>query len=216
MKFDFRSESLWNGKPIPLTLTLSHGEREQPAAASVVREVRRADTAPGCDESQRRISPSPEGEGRGEGKVTLAVRSGLALPQKSADRPKGRGFGPFILSCLRLCRRSLTFSSDEERVEHEIAERRRVQKPIQRPCHIAISAGDHFDDAAVSFEEELNFQRIRGHDGVVVGRERLFYDGRHAVEAHGGRIVFHLPPFFPKPLRKEAKLRALAVRPLVY
>ena len=32
------SESLvLNAKPIPLTLTLSHGEREQPAAGSVVR-----------------------------------------------------------------------------------------------------------------------------------------------------------------------------------
>ena len=30
-----------NAKPIPLTLTLSHGEREQPAAGSVVREVHR-------------------------------------------------------------------------------------------------------------------------------------------------------------------------------
>src|SRR5204863_964531 len=47
---------------------------------------------------------------------------------------------------------SLFFSSNEERVEHEIAERRRVQKPIQRPCHIAIGAGDRFDDTAVSFE----------------------------------------------------------------
>jgi len=58
-----------NGNPIPLTLTLSHGEREQSAAASVVREVRRADTALGCAESQRWILPLPEGEGRGEGKV---------------------------------------------------------------------------------------------------------------------------------------------------
>src|SRR5438093_8620287 len=58
-----------NSRPIPLTLTLSRGEREQPAAGSVVREVRRADTALGCAEKQRRILPLPEGEGRGEGKV---------------------------------------------------------------------------------------------------------------------------------------------------
>src|SRR5256885_10890926 len=54
-----------NGAPTPLTLT--HGEREQSAAGSVVREVRRADTALGCSESQRRILPLPEGEGWGEG-----------------------------------------------------------------------------------------------------------------------------------------------------
>ena len=74
---------------VPLTLALSHEEREQPAAGSVVREVRRADTALGCAESQRRTLPLPEGEGRGEGK-TLAVPTALALPQKSADHPKGR------------------------------------------------------------------------------------------------------------------------------
>src|SRR5437867_10997174 len=54
-----------NGAPIPVTLTLSHGEREQSAAGSVVREVRRADTALGCAESQRWILPLPEGVGRG-------------------------------------------------------------------------------------------------------------------------------------------------------
>jgi hypothetical protein len=55
----------WNG--IPLTLTLSHGEREQSAAVWIVREVRRADTALGFAESQRKILPLPEGEGWGEG-----------------------------------------------------------------------------------------------------------------------------------------------------
>src|ERR1041385_3817907 len=51
---------------IPLTLTLSHGERGQPAPASVVREVRGADTAPGSVERRRKILPLPEGESRGE------------------------------------------------------------------------------------------------------------------------------------------------------
>ncbi len=57
-----------NDNPIPLTLTLSHGEREQSEGATVVREVRRADTALSCAERQRSILPLSEGEGRGEGK----------------------------------------------------------------------------------------------------------------------------------------------------
>src|SRR5258706_11585210 len=55
-----------NIHPIPLTLTLSHGEREQPATGSVVREVRRTDTAPGFADNQRRLLPLPERQGRGE------------------------------------------------------------------------------------------------------------------------------------------------------
>src|SRR6266498_3326804 len=51
-----------SGDPIPLTLTLSHGEREQSATGWVIREVRRADSALGCAERQRRILPLPEGE----------------------------------------------------------------------------------------------------------------------------------------------------------
>src|SRR2546425_4473713 len=57
-----------NASLIPLTLTLSRWEREQPAANQVVREVCRADTAPGCAEGQRRILPLLWGEGRGERK----------------------------------------------------------------------------------------------------------------------------------------------------
>ena len=64
-----KADSASNANPIPLTLTLSHGEREQSAAGSVVREVRRADTVRGCDENQRRILPLPEGEGWGEGEA---------------------------------------------------------------------------------------------------------------------------------------------------
>jgi hypothetical protein len=60
--------------PLPLTLTLSHREREQLALASVVREVGRADTALGFAEGQRRILPLPEGEGRAEGKGDIALR----------------------------------------------------------------------------------------------------------------------------------------------
>ena len=58
-----------NLDPIPLTLTLSHREREQLAADSVVRNVRRADTALSCAERQRKILLLPKGEGQGEGKV---------------------------------------------------------------------------------------------------------------------------------------------------
>ena len=93
-----------NGDPIPLTLTLSHGEREQPAAGSIVREVRRADTALGCAERQRRILPlhalpfpSPltplpsdgRGEDRGEGKgdARCADRIGTSPWQEPVPGP---------------------------------------------------------------------------------------------------------------------------------
>jgi len=79
-----------NSKSIPLTLTLSHGEREQPASDSVVREVRRADTAPGVLKASGGFSLSPRERAGVRGKVTLAVRTALALARKSADRPKGR------------------------------------------------------------------------------------------------------------------------------
>jgi len=79
-----------NGNPILLTLTLSHGEREQPAADSVVREVRWADTALGVLKVSGRFSLSPRERAGVRGKVTLAVRTALALARKSADCPKGR------------------------------------------------------------------------------------------------------------------------------
>src|SRR2546422_3602057 len=94
--------ALSKGKPIPLTLTLSHGEREQPAAGSVVREVRRADTALGCSESQRGILPLPEGEGRGgKGDARCANRVGSS-PEICWSHEGPYGFESFILSCLRL------------------------------------------------------------------------------------------------------------------
>ena len=101
-----------NGKPIPLTLTLSHREREQPAAGSVVREVRWADSALGCAERQRRILPLPEGEGRGEGKGDARSANRVGTSPEVCGSPEGQyGFEPFILSCLRLCRRLLTLPS---------------------------------------------------------------------------------------------------------
>ena len=89
------------GKPIPLTLTLSHREREQPAAGSVVREVRPADTTLGCADSQRRLLPLPEGEGRGEGEGD--ARSVNRVGTEVCGSPEGPyGFEPFILSSLQL------------------------------------------------------------------------------------------------------------------
>src|SRR5436190_12493879 len=105
-----------NGNPIPLTL--SPGEREQPAAGSIVREVRPADTAMGFAERQRKILPLPEGDGRGEGKsdASFANRAGTP-PEVRASLKWPYGFESFIRSCLPLCRRSLAFlSSRYERV----------------------------------------------------------------------------------------------------
>src|SRR6266571_3811923 len=70
------------GNSIPLTLTLSHGEREQPATGSVVREVRRADSALGFADNQRRILPLPEGEGRGEGDCDARCANGVGTSQE--------------------------------------------------------------------------------------------------------------------------------------
>src|SRR6266545_1214359 len=99
-----------NGNPIPLTLTLSHGEREYTAAGWFVREVRRADTTLGCAERQRRIPPLPEGEGRGEGKGDGRCASRVGAFPNVCRFPEGPyGIVPLMLSCLRLCRMPLTF-----------------------------------------------------------------------------------------------------------
>src|SRR5437667_2873396 len=97
-----------SGNLIPLTLTLSRGEREQSAIGSVAREVRRADTALGSAERQRNIPLSPRERAGVRGKLTLALRTALALPPKSSHRPKG--FAPSILSCIGLWRRSAPLS----------------------------------------------------------------------------------------------------------
>ena len=97
-----------NGNSIPLTLTLSPREREQPAAGSVVREVRQADTALGCAEGRGGFSLSPRERAGVRGKVMRAVRTALAVPAVCLSPEGPYGFEPFILSCLWLCRRSLT------------------------------------------------------------------------------------------------------------
>src|SRR3989442_15711872 len=78
-----------NGNPFPLTLTLSHGERGQSAAGSVIREVRRAQTALGCAENQRRILPLPEGEGRGEGEGDARSANRISTSPEVCGSPEG-------------------------------------------------------------------------------------------------------------------------------
>src|SRR5437773_5320037 len=82
-----RMVAVSNGNPIPLTLPLSHGEREQSAAGSVVREVRRADTVLGCAESQRKILPLPKGEGR------LPAAPAACLPRRRRQAAQAGGEG---------------------------------------------------------------------------------------------------------------------------
>jgi len=69
------------GNPVPLTLTLSHGEKGQAATASKIRQVGRPDTALSLAEQQRSILPLPKGEDRGEGKsdARAAHHTGIAL-----------------------------------------------------------------------------------------------------------------------------------------
>jgi len=62
-----------------LTLTLSHGEREQPASDSVFQQVRGADTSLGVLKASGGFSLSPRERAGVRGKVTLAVRTALAL-----------------------------------------------------------------------------------------------------------------------------------------
>jgi hypothetical protein len=54
--------------PFPLTLTLSPGEREQPLAAFLKSESRRAEVSRGFAKTLETILPLPKGEGRGGGK----------------------------------------------------------------------------------------------------------------------------------------------------
>jgi hypothetical protein len=55
------------GPRIPLTLTLSLGEREQQWPLSLYSPVRSTNPAAGFTTDAASVSPSPWGEGRGEG-----------------------------------------------------------------------------------------------------------------------------------------------------
>src|SRR6266511_1932237 len=99
-----------NGNPIPLTLTLPRGEGTA-AAASIVREVRRADTALGFAEKQRSLRPLPQGEGRGEGKRDARCAKRISISSEVHTSPEGPypDVSGFIISCLRFCWRKGLF-----------------------------------------------------------------------------------------------------------
>ena len=76
----------------------------------VVREVRWADTARGSAERRGRILPLPEGEGWGEGEGDARRANRVGTSPEVCGSPEGPyGFEPFIISILRLFRRSLTW-----------------------------------------------------------------------------------------------------------
>jgi len=79
-----------NGNPIPLTLTLSHGEREQAAQVRFFGRILGQTPRWLVLIASGGFSLSPRERAGVRGKVTLAVGTALALPRKSADRPKGR------------------------------------------------------------------------------------------------------------------------------
>ena len=128
--------ALSTSNPIPLTLTLSHGEREQSAAGPVIREVRREDTALGCAKRQRRILPLPEREGRGEGEGDARCANSVGTSPEICRLAEGPySFESFILPCFRLCRKPLTTGGEcsSDLVSREIISSS-ANWPRQAPC----------------------------------------------------------------------------------
>src|SRR3989442_6883741 len=116
-----------NANPIPLTLTLSHGEREQSAAGSIVREVRRADTALGCAERQRKILPLPALSGLGEG---------CSLPRRQKEVVfldavvVEDAFGGLVELC------GVEDDALQRVTLHKFEDVKAVDRPLQRPLQV--------------------------------------------------------------------------------
>jgi hypothetical protein len=60
------------GPSVPLTLTLSLGEREQQLPGACLAHIGLANSVAGMAERRRSILPLPRGEGRGEGNENVS------------------------------------------------------------------------------------------------------------------------------------------------
>lgn len=55
-----------------------------------------------------------------------------------------------------------------------------------------IGAFEDIDSATVLLDKKLHLQWICRHNGVIVGRERFFDDGRHSLESDAVGVLFDL------------------------
>ena len=60
--------------------------------------------------------------------------------------------------------------------------------------NVPIGAFENIDSATVLLDKKLHLQRICRHNGVIVGREGSFDDGRHSLELDAIGVLLNLPP----------------------